>query len=167
MEEKLKMFERALKDLIESMKEKEEVPAEILERIDRVERKVDLLIRILTEWLPAKFLEEMKNLGITSASAPTPPTPPAPTTPPKPVTKTPAPATVEPTPPLETAMPKPVDMLSEEIELLKEELSTIERQIADLEFQKDSGFITAAEYEKKKRELEAKKREIESRIKGK
>jgi len=65
------------------------------------------------------------------------------------------------------SIPKPVDMLSEEIELLKEELSTIERQIADLEFQKDSGFITAAEYEKKKRELEAKKKEIEARIKGK
>jgi len=158
------MFERALKDLIESMKEKEEVPAEILERIDRVERKVDLLIRILTEWLPAKFLEEMKTIGITSTSASAPP---APMTPPKPVTKTPAPTTAEPTPPLEPAIPKPVDMLSEEIELLKEELSTIERQIADLEFQKDSGFITAAEYEKKKRELEAKKREIESRIKGK
>ena len=167
MEEKLKMFERALKDLIESMKEKEEVPAEILERIDRVERKVDLLIRILTEWLPAKFLEEMKALGITSVSTPASPTPPAPMAPPKPVTETSAPATVEPTPPLEPAMPKPVDVLSEEIELLKEELSTIERQIADLEFQKDSGFITAAEYEKKKRELEAKKREIESRIKGK
>jgi len=164
LEEKLKMFERALKDLIESMKEKEEVPAEILERIDRVERKVDLLIRILTEWLPAKFLEEMKTIGITSTSASAPP---APMTPPKPVTKTPAPTTAEPTPPLEPAIPKPVDMLSEEIELLKEELSTIERQIADLEFQKDSGFITAAEYEKKKRELEAKKREIESRIKGK
>jgi len=164
LEEKLKMFERALKDLIESMKEKEEVPAEILERIDRVERKVDLLIRILTEWLPAKFLEEMKTLGITSTSASAPP---APMTPPKTVTKTPAPTTVEPTPPLEPAIPKPVDMLSEEIELLKEELSTIERQIADLEFQKDSGFITAAEYEKKKRELEAKKRELETRIKGK
>ena len=164
MEEKLKMFERALKDLIESMKAKEEVPAEVLERIDRVERKVDLLVRMLTEWLPAKFLEEMKTLDITSASAPAA-TPPM--TPPKQATKPPAPTTVEPAPPLEPAMPKSADVLSEEIELLKEELSTIERQIADLEFQKDSGFITAAEYEKKKKELEAKKREIESRIKGK
>ena len=164
MEEKLKMFERALKDLIESMKEKEGIPTEILERIDRVERKVDLLIRILTEWLPAKFLEEMKTLGLTSTSAPAPT---APMTPPKPATKPSTPATVEPSPPSESAIPKPVDMLSEEIELLKEELSTIERQIADLEFQKDSGFITAAEYEKKKRELEAKKKEIEARIKGK
>ena len=164
MEEKLKMFERALKDLIESMKEKEEIPTEILERIDRVERKVDLLVRILTEWLPAKFLEEIKTLGIKSTSAPAPP---APMTPPKPATKPSTPATVEPAPPPEPTIPKPVDMLSEEIELLKEELSTIERQIADLEFQKDSGFITTAEYEKKKRELEAKKREIESRIKGK
>lgn len=158
------MFERALKDLIESMKEKEEIPTEILERIDRVERKVDLLIRILTEWLPAKFLEEMKTLGITSTSVPAPT---APMPPPKPATKPSTPATVEPAPPSESAIPKPVDMLSEEIELLKEELSTIERQIADLEFQKDSGFITAAEYEKKKRELEAKKKEIEARIKGK
>ena len=164
MEEKLKMFERALKDLIESMKEKEEIPTEILERIDRVERKVDLLVRILTEWLPAKFLEEMKNLGITSAGTPAPP---APITPSKSATKPPAPTTVEPSPPPEPAIPKPVDMLSEEIELLKEELSTIERQIADLEFQKDSGFITAVEYEKKKRELEAKKKEIEARIRGK
>ena len=164
MEEKLKMFERALKDLIESMKEKEEIPTEILERIDRVERKVDLLVRILTEWLPAKFLEEMKTLGITSAGTPAA-TPPM--TPPKPVTKPSAPTTVEPSPPPEPAIPKPVDMLSEEIELLKEELSTIERQIADLEFQKDSGFITAVEYEKKKRELEAKKKEIEARIRGK
>ncbi|MEX2703012.1 MAG: hypothetical protein Q6368_008110 [Candidatus Baldrarchaeota archaeon] len=164
MEEKLKMFERALKDLIESMKEKEGIPTEILERIDRVERKVDLLIRILTEWLPAKFLEEMKTLGITSTSASAPT---APMTPPKPATKPSAPATVESSPPSESAIPKPVDILSEEIELLKEELSTIERQIADLEFQKDSGFITTAEYEKKKRELEAKKKEIEARIKGK
>jgi len=164
LEEKLKMFERALKDLIESMKEKEEIPTEILERIDRVERKVDLLVRILTEWLPAKFLEEMKTLGITSAGTPAPP---APIIPSKPATKPPAPTTVEPSPPPEPAIPKPVDMLSEEIELLKEELSTIERQIADLEFQKDSGFITAVEYEKKKRELEAKKKEIEARIRGK
>jgi len=162
LEEKLKMFERALKDLIESMKEKEEVPTEILERIDRVERKVDLLTRVLTEWLPAKFLEEMKTLGLTSTSTPSSSMPSTPT---KPSVPPPTPATVESTPSPETAIPKPVDMLSEEIELLKEELSTIERQIADLEFQKDSGFITAVEYEKKKRELEAKKKEIENRIK--
>lgn len=162
MEKKLKMFEKALKDLIETMKEREEVPPEILERLDRVERKVDLLTRILTEWLPAKFLEEMKVLGISVAS--TPASPPATTTP-KPATKPPMPV-VEPKSVPEPAIPKPMGMMDEELELLREELSTIERQIADLEFQKDSGFITAAEYEKKKRELESKKKEIEARIKG-
>lgn len=163
MEEKLKMFERALKDLIESMKEKEEVPTEILERIERVERKVDILTRILTEWLPAKFLEEIKTLGISSTSPPSPKTPSLVKKPITPTVTEPTPTT----PAVEPPLPKPSDILGEEIEMLKDELATIERQMADLEFQKDSGFITAVEYEKKKRELETKKREIEARIKGK
>lgn len=168
MEEKLKMFERALKDLIESMKEKEEVPTEILERIERVERKVDILTRILTEWLPAKFLEEIKTLGLEISPTKPPTTVKMPT---KTVEPVPTPTTsVTPEPKsalaIESTSLKPYDLPLEEVEMLKEELATIERQIADLEFQKDSGFITRAEYEKKKRELEAKKREVEARIKG-
>jgi len=168
LEEKLKMFERALKDLIASMKEKEEIPAELLERIDRIERKVDILTRILTEWLPAKFLEEMKTLGV--EITPTKPSIPVTSSETKPVTPTTTPTTPvtpEPVsaPGVEPTIPKPSDLPFEEVEMLKEELTTIERQIADLEFQKDSGFITKAEYEKKKRELEAKKKEIETRIK--
>jgi len=171
LEEKLKMFEMALKELIASMKEKEEVPAELLERIDRVERKVDILTRILTEWLPAKFLEEMKTLGLEVETKPSVPVTSPETKPVTPTTQTPTsttPVTPEPAvaPVVEPTIPKPSGLPLEEVEMLREELTTIERQIADLEFQKDSGFITKAEYEKKKRELEAKKKEIETRIKG-
>jgi len=163
LEEKLKMFEKALKELIASMKEKEEVPVEVLERIDRIEKKVDLLTRILTEWLPAKFSEEMKNIGISTSIASSQPKTVVPQLSPE-TPMTPV-ETAKPT--VEPSLPSLSSTLRDELDMLREELATIERQLADLEFQKDSGFITTTEYEKKKRELEAKKREIELRIKGK
>ncbi|RLI44068.1 hypothetical protein DRO69_08220 [Candidatus Bathyarchaeota archaeon] len=44
------------------------------------------------------------------------------------------------------------------IEFPNKELSEIEKQLADLKFQKDSGFITLLEYNKKKQNLKKKGR---------
>jgi len=157
----------ALKALVRSLM-KEAGVIDLIERIEKLERKVDLLIRLFGEWIPEKIALMLEGIGeIEEKKLET-----------KEMAKMETPQ-MKPTQPtsVESVESKVPEMVAasdleetvheaqevESVELPRTELMDLERQIMDLEFQKESGFISEEEYRELIKELEAKKREIEER----